>query len=251
MSQIIWLENNNFKFPPADTASTEPDGLLAASERLSPQLVIDAYQRGIFPWYSEGQPVLWWSPNPRCVFYPENFHLSRSFKRTLNSQQFEVRTNTAFKEVMLACAAPRFKTPIIETTTVEATSIEGSNLNEGNDLDNDELGTWITPAMVDVYCQLHETGVAHSIECWHQDKLVGGLYGLVFGDVFFGESMFSKRKDASKVALHHVCTVIKPSLFDAQVYSKHLETLGAEVIERRRFLDHIKTHLALSLKISI
>lgn len=244
MSQIPWLEDNNFRFPEVSSAMTEPDGLLAASEQLTPELVIEAYHRGIFPWYSDGQPVLWWSPNPRCVFYPEKFHISRSFKRTLNSKQFEIRTDTEFKEVMLACAKPRV------TAIKEESDISGIDYDDlENDPENNESGTWITQTMIDVYCQLHDAGYAHSIECWHQDKLVGGMYGLVFGDMFFGESMFSKMKDASKVAMHHLCTIIKPSLLDAQVHSEHLVTLGAEVIDRQRFIDHINSHLDLSLKI--
>ncbi len=219
MSQILWLEDNNFQFPEVETARTEPDGLLTASERLTPELVIEAYHRGIFPWYSEGQPVLWWSPNPRCVLYPEKFHISRSFRRTLNNNPFEIKTDTVFREVMLACARPRIR-----------------------NTEPDEAGTWITQAMLDTYCELHEKGIAHSIECWHKGELVGGMYGLVLGDVFFGESMFSKMKDASKVAMYHVCTTIKPSLIDAQVYSDHLATLGAEEIDRADFIEHIKRH---------
>ncbi len=226
MSKITWLEDNNFQFPGVDAALTEPDGLLAASERLTADLVIQAYRQGIFPWYSDGQPVLWWSPNPRCVLYPEKFHISRSFKRTLNNNPFEIKTDTAFREVMLACAKPR--------TRDEA---------------SDEAGTWITQKMLDVYCQLHESGIAHSIECWHQNQLVGGMYGLVIGDVFFGESMFSKKRDASKVAMFHLCTQIKPSLVDAQVYSEHLATLGAEEINREDFIEHIDTHSDGSLNI--
>jgi len=225
MSQILWLEDTNFQFPNVSTAFEEPDGLLAASERLTPELVIEAYKKGIFPWYSAGQPVLWWSPNPRCVLYPEKFHISRRFKRTLNNNPFELKINTAFKEVMLACAAPRCPAP-------------GSHAEK--DID---AGTWITQTMLEVYCQLHETGVAHSIECWFDDKLVGGMYGLLLGDIFFGESMFSKMNDASKVALFHLCTTIKPFLVDAQVYSKHLETLGAEVIDRQDFVDILRTHI--------
>lgn len=221
MSQIIWLEDNNFKFPDVSTALTEPDGLLVASEKLSPELVIDAYKQGIFPWYSDDQPVLWWSPNPRCVLYPKNFHISRSFKRTLNNSPFEVKTNTSFKEVMLACAEPRA----------------------------DDIGTWITDTMLEVYCQLHEAGIAHSIECWHEDKLVGGMYGLVLGDIFFGESMFSRMKDASKVAVHHVCTTLNPYLIDAQVHSPHLSTLGAIEIDRPQFIDTVNSRLAYSLNI--
>ena len=219
MPQITWLEDNNFKFPDVSTAFTEPDGLLAASELLTPALVIDAYKRGIFPWYSDGQPVLWWSPDPRCVLYPERFHISRSFKRTLNNNPFEIKTNTAFKDVMLACAKPR----------------------------TDDTGTWITQKMLDVYCQLHDAGIAHSVECWHDGELAGGVYGLVLGDIYFGESMFSKKKDASKVAMHHICSTIKPSLIDAQVYSPHLASLGAETIDRGDFIKHIQSHLSLSI----
>ncbi len=226
MLQIHWLEDNHFIFPDVRTALIEPDGLLAASERLTAELVIQAYQQGIFPWYSDGQPVLWWSPNPRCVFYPKKFHISRSFKRTLNNNPFEIKTDTAFRETMLACAKPRAR-----------------------DKAPDEAGTWITQKMLDVYCQLHAAGIAHSIECWHDDKLAGGMYGLTLGDVFFGESMFSKKKDASKVALFHLCTEIKPSLVDAQVYSKHLATLGAEEIERADFVEHIKSHAGGTLNI--
>lgn len=226
MSQIDWLEDRHFKFPDVDNALTEPDGLLAASEKITPALVIEAYQQGIFPWYSDGQPVLWWSPNPRCVLYPDNFHISRSFKRSLNNHPFEIKTNTAFREVMLACAAPR-----------------------ANMEDDENAGTWITQAMLDVYCQLHAAGVAHSIECWHNDRLVGGIYGLILGDIFFGESMFSKMKNASKVAIHHICTRIKPYMIDAQVHSEHLTSLGAQDIARDKFLGIIQAHSNKSLKI--
>lgn len=223
MSQIPWLEDTDFVFPDVSTALAEPDGLLAASQRLTPELVSQAYRRGIFPWYSDGQPVLWWSPDPRCVILPEDFHISRSLRRTLNNSPFEVRTDTAFREVMLACAKPRSNTQ--------------------------EPGTWITHAIVNVYCQLHDQGIAHSVECWNEGQLVGGIYGLVLGDMFFGESMFSQMKDASKVAMHHICTSIRPSIVDAQVYSRHLETLGAVTINRASFIDHIDTHIDFSLNI--
>jgi len=226
MLQIPWLEDTDYKFPDVSTALTEPDGLLVASERLTPELVIDAYTRGIFPWYSDDQPVLWWSPNPRCVLYPEKFHVSRSFKRTLKNNPFEIRTNTAFREVMLSCAESRTDRSRPENT-----------------------GTWITETMLSVYCELHDAGFAHSIECWQHDKLVGGIYGLVLGNIFFGESMFSKRKDASKVAMHHLCTTIKPFVIDAQVYSGHLETLGAEEIDRSEFTKIIRSQLSRPLKI--
>ena len=225
MSPIPWLEDTNFNFPNVSTARTKPDGLLAASERLDPELVLDAYKRGIFPWYSDGQPVLWWSPNPRCVLYPENFHVSRSFKRALKNNPFEIRTNTAFREVMLACAAPRRIKGEIETNT------------------------WINDAILHVYCQLHDTGHAHSIECWHNNQLVGGMYGLVIGDLFFGESMFSKMENASKVAIHYLSQTIRPFFIDVQVHSEHLESLGAETIDRQHFTEMILTHEILSLKI--
>lgn len=221
MSQISLLEDTDYKFPDVSTALTEPDGLLIASELITAELVITAYTKGIFPWYSDDQPVLWWSPNPRCVLYPDKFHVSRSLRRTLNNNPFEIKTNTAFKEVMLSCAKPRA----------------------------DGAGTWITERMLSVYCELHDRGFAHSIECWQQDILVGGMYGLVLDDMFFGESMFSKKKDASKVAMHYLCTSIKPFLVDAQVYSEHLETLGAEEIERSDFTDIIVSRLDKHLTI--
>ncbi len=221
MSQITWLEDTDYRFPDVSSALTEPDGLLIASELITAELVITAYTKGIFPWYSDDQPVLWWSPNPRCVLYPDKFHVSRSLRRTLNNNPFEIKTNTAFKEVMLACAKPRA----------------------------DGAGTWITERMLSVYCELHDRGFAHSIECWQQDVLVGGMYGLVLGDMFFGESMFSKKKDASKVAMHYLCTSIKPFIVDAQVYSEHLESLGAEEIERSDFTDIILTRLDKHLTI--
>ncbi len=221
MSQITWLEDTDYRFPDVSSALTEPDGLLIASELITAELVITAYTKGIFPWYSDDQPVLWWSPNPRCVLYPDKFHVSRSLRRTLNNNPFEIKTNTAFKEVMQACAKPR----------------------------TDDAGTWITERMLSVYCELHDRGFAHSIECWQQDVLVGGIYGLVLGDMFFGESMFSKKKDASKVAMHYLCTSIKPFIVDAQVYSEHLESLGAEQIDRSDFTDIIISRMANHLDI--
>ena len=226
MLQIPWLEDNHFRFPDVSTALTEPDGLLAVSETLNPELVIQAYKLGIFPWYSDGQPVLWWSPDPRCVLFPENFHVSRSFKRRLKQHPFEIKTNTCFRDVMLACAAPREDPAETETP-----------------------GTWITDAMLKVYNQLHEAGIAHSIECWHNDRLVGGMYGLILGDIFFGESMFSLEPDASKVAMFHLCTKIKPFLLDAQVHSQHLETMGAEEIDRAEFTRLVSSHLGFSLNV--
>lgn len=216
---IPWLENCNFIFPDAETAMTDPDGLLAASQILSPELILEAYKHGIFPWYSDDQPVLWWSPNPRCVFTPGSFHVSRSFKRTLNKKPYTIKTNTAFREVMLACAEPR------------------------KDNCEDNVGTWISQEIIENYSLLHEMGYAHSIECWHQEKLIGGMYGLMIDNIFFGESMFSKMKDASKVAMHYVCTEIKPILLDAQVKSDHLMRMGAQTISRLEFISILNEHI--------
>ncbi|MDT8282369.1 MAG: leucyl/phenylalanyl-tRNA--protein transferase [Gammaproteobacteria bacterium] len=225
MSQIPWLEDTQFKFPDVNTALDEPDGLLAVSEKLSPELVIQAYRQGIFPWYSDGQPVLWWSPDPRCILYPEKFHISHSFQRALNNTSIEIKTDTVFREVMLACAAPR--------------KIKGVS----------ESRTWITDVMLDVYCQLHQQGFAHSIECWDNNRLVGGMYGLILGDIFFGESMFSRQKNASKMSIHYLCKNIKPFLLDTQVYSEHLASLGAEEIDRNEFTDLITSRQDASLHI--
>ena len=220
---MYWLEENGFRFPDVEHALLDPNGLLAVSLTLTPELVVDAYERGIFPWYSEGQPVLWWSPDPRCVLFPDKFHVSRSFRRTLNNNPFEIRTDTAFRQVMLACAEPR----------------------------KDEAGTWITDAMLEVYCRLHEQGIGHSFECWYEDELVGGIYGLILGDMFFGESMFSRMQDASKVAMHHICTRVRPYLVDAQVRSEHLISLGAEEIERQLFTEIVQKRLNNKLDLDI
>ncbi|MGB5398357.1 MAG: leucyl/phenylalanyl-tRNA--protein transferase [Gammaproteobacteria bacterium] len=214
---IIWLPDEfSGVFPSTRLALLEPDGLLAAGGNLKPATILQAYSQGIFPWYSDDQPILWWSPNPRCVLLPQKFHISRSFRRTLNKQPFEIRVDTAFRDVMLACAESR----------------------------PDQESTWITDEMLDAYCSLHDMGYAHSVECWQSNRLVGGIYGLQLGAVFFGESMFSRMKDASKVALHHVCSVIKPALLDAQVYSPHLESLGAELIEREDFIRLLQAHIS-------
>jgi leucyl/phenylalanyl-tRNA--protein transferase len=215
MSSIVWLEDNNYEFPPVEQALTEPDGLLAAGGLLSPEILLKAYRQGIFPWYSEGQPILWWSPDPRCVLFPKQLKISRSLRKTLNKKMFEVRQDTAFREVMLNCARPR----------------------------KDDAGTWITREMLQAYCRMHELGYAHSVECWQNEKLVGGLYGMAIGSMFFGESMFSHSTDASKVALEYLCNTMKPKLIDVQVYSKHMESLGAELIPRARFIQLLKNYL--------
>jgi len=211
MSSIVWLEDNNYEFPPVEQALTEPDGLLAAGGSLTPELLLKAYSHGIFPWYSEGQPILWWSPDPRCVLFPEKLKITRSLKKTLRKNLFTIKQDTAFREVMLNCAKPR----------------------------KDDAGTWITHNMLEAYCHMHELGYAHSIECWQEDELAGGLYGIAIGGMFFGESMFSKKADASKVALEYLCNTVKPKLIDVQVYSRHMERLGAEMIPRAQFIEYL------------
>lgn len=206
---IIWLPDDfSGPFPSPRLSMLDPDGLLAAGGNLRPATILQAYSQGIFPWYSGNQPILWWSPDPRCVLFPEKFHVSRSLRRTLNRQPYDIRIDTAYRDVMLACAEPR----------------------------PDQNGTWITDEMLDAYCTLHAMGFAHSVECWRDNCLVGGIYGLTLGNIFFGESMFSRMKDASKVAMHYICTEIKPALIDAQVYSPHLGTLGAELVDRENYI---------------
>lgn len=213
---IIWLAPNfEGPFPSPALALIDPDGLLAAGGNLEVKTLLQAYSQGIFPWYSDGQPILWWSPNPRCVLYPEKFHISRSFKRTLNKNPFEIRTNTAFREVMIACAQPRL----------------------------DQPETWIMPEMIEAYDSLFLQGKALSVECWYENKLVGGIYGVKLGNIFYGESMFSKMKDASKVAIHHICNTIKPHMIDVQVYSSHMESLGANMIDREDFICELEKHI--------
>ena len=196
MIQLHWLEPDpDSPFPPLSKALKDPDGLLAAGGDLSPRRLLNAYQHGIFPWYSEGEPILWWSPDPRCVLFPDKLKVSRSLRKTLNKKLFEVRMDTAFAEVMSACAEPR----------------------------PDQSGTWITFDMFQAYVQMHELGYAHSVECWQDGELVGGLYGMAIGKVFFGESMFSRVSDASKVALYHLCQHLKThgfELIDSQVHTK-------------------------------
>ncbi|MDX1654711.1 MAG: leucyl/phenylalanyl-tRNA--protein transferase, partial [Candidatus Competibacteraceae bacterium] len=174
MTVLSWLDPHDDRqpFPHPETALEEPDGLLAVGGSLSPVRLLSAYRQGIFPWYSAGQPILWWSPNPRTVLFPERFHCSRSLRKTLRQQRFQVTLDRAFEQVVYQAAQPR----------------------------RDQTGTWITPAMARAYTHLHTLGYAHSVESWYQGELVGGLYGVALGRVFYGESMFSRMSDASKVA---------------------------------------------------
>lgn len=197
-------------FPDIDDALTEPDGLLAAGGDLDEARLLAAYAKGIFPWYEDGQPVLWWSPNPRCVLRPERFHLSRRTQRALRGAGYTVTFNRDFRQVVEHCAEPR--------------SAQG--------------GTWITAEMMTAYQELHEQGWAHSVEIRAGDALAGGLYGIGIGRIFFGESMFSRGDDGSKAALLALCRELAAHdvpMLDCQVESPHLLSLGAERLERQAF----------------
>jgi leucyl/phenylalanyl-tRNA--protein transferase len=215
---ITWLKHDT-PFPFVEKALASPNGLLAAGEDLSPERILDAYSRGIFPWYSEGEPVLWWSPNPRMVLFPDELKISRSLSKAVSSSKFEIRIDTAFRRVMEACAKPR----------------------------PGQLGTWIVPELIDTYFRLHEMGFAHSVESWLPGdaggELVGGLYGMALGKVFFGESMFARQTDASKVAMVALVKKLKGDgfeLIDCQQETKHLASLGARPIARTEFTQRLK-----------
>lgn len=198
------------EFPPTDLALTEPNGLLAVGGDLSVDRLIAAYRRGIFPWYSAGQPLLWWSPDPRAVLFPGQVHISRSMARTLRQRRFEITCDQAFEAVIAGCAEPR----------------------------NDDDGTWITKAMAHAYTLLHQQGIAHSIECWREGQLCGGLYGVALGRMFFAESMFSRHRDASKAALISLAGHLQAwnfALIDCQVSNPHLVSLGATTVSRANF----------------
>ena len=207
---LSWL-NPDDPFPPLSAALAEPNGLLAAGGDLTPERLIAAYRRGIFPWYSAGQPILWWSPDPRMVLYVAEFRTSRSLAKRVRRHDFEVRVDTAFRDVIENCAlTPR----------------------EG------QRGTWITPDMADAYCELHRRGFAHSVESWQGGRLCGGLYGMALGRVFFGESMFAWETDASKVALVHLMALLRTQgvpLVDCQQETAHLRSFGARPIPRAAF----------------
>ena len=211
---IPWLTRTN-SFPPVETALTEPNGLLAAGGDLSAERLLAAYRLGIFPWYSPGEPLLWWSPDPRMVLYPGEVKISRSLARSLKRPDYEVRLDSAFARIIAACAEPR----------------------------EDGAGTWINAEMRSAYQRLHQLGYAHSVETWvgreDQKALVGGLYGVAIGRVFFGESMFSRVSDASKVALAHLCRLLERRGFvviDCQMTTAHLVSLGAREIPRQEFV---------------
>ena len=213
---IVWLSERDSPdaFPSVDRALREPDGLLAAGGDLSPQRLLAAYRRGIFPWYSRGQPILWWCPDPRAVLFPERLKVSRSLAKSIRNRGFVTEVDTAFREVIRTCGS--------------------AELRPG--------GTWLSPEMRAAYFKLHRAGYAHSVETWLDGKLVGGLYGVALGRAFFGESMFSTERDASKVALHRLCTELVArgvDLIDCQMATPHLMSLGAELVPRPQFIHRL------------
>ena len=202
-----------YTFPPLEAAS--PEGLLAVGGDLNPDRLLSAYRQGVFPWFSDGQPILWWSPNPRAILYPADLHISRSLRKSLRTQGFEVTADRAFDDVIQRCAESR----------------------------NAREGTWITSGMQEAYCTLHRMGYAHSVETWQNGQLVGGLYGLAIGKAFFGESMFSHVTDASKTALVALAASLTAGgyhFIDCQVVSEHLNSLGAKAVPRYRFSSELK-----------
>ncbi len=207
-----WIDPDSpdIYFPDVELALVEPDGLLAVGGDLEPERLLYAYRNGIFPWYGPDQPILWWSPDPRLVLFPGQLHISRSLARTLRRRHFTVTLDTAFEQVIRECAAPRAG----------------------------QAGTWITPEMQAAYIRMHKLGHAHSVECWQQGRLVGGLYGVAMGRVFFGESMFTRVADASKVGFVTLVRQLQRRnyrLIDCQVHTGHLESLGAIMLPRREF----------------
>lgn len=208
-------------FPDVERARHDPNGLLCMGGNLDPQTILTAYSRGIFPWYSAGQPILWWSPDPRMALLPSEFKLSKSLAKTIRANKFEVRFNTAFASVISACSKPR----------------------------SQQSGTWILPAMQAAYIALHQIGFAHSAEAWRDGKLVGGLYGIALGRVFYGESMFARETDASKVAFAAIVEKLTRDgfqLIDCQQETKHLASFGAHPIPRKEFTQRLQELITLN-----
>lgn len=218
MQGPFWLDDDpEGPFPPLHYALEEPNGLLAVGGDLTPQRLLSAYRQGIFPWYSEGDPILWWSPNPRAVLFREELHIPRSLKKKIRQRPYEVTLNHDFIGVVKGCAAPRKEA--------------------------EPSGTWITAEMQQGYLELHRLGYAHSVECWEGSTLVGGLYGVAIGGLFCAESMFHRSSDASKIALVTLLTQLMGEqirLMDIQMISPHLQRLGAREISRERYIEQIK-----------
>ncbi len=215
---LTWLQRDDLSFPPLEKAMREPNGLLAAGGDLSPERLLAAYRHGCFPWYQEGQPLLWWSPDPRTVLFPEELHVSRSLRKTLRQETFTVTFDRAFQAVIEGCAGPRRYAD----------------------------GTWITTPMQNAYLALHRLGVAHSVEVWQDGRLVGGLYGLAMGQLFFGESMFSRATDASKVGFVTLVERLRDwgfKLIDCQMPTQHLASFGARAIPREAFAEALSRYL--------
>ncbi|MFP3342012.1 leucyl/phenylalanyl-tRNA--protein transferase [Halomonas sp. SIMBA_159] len=215
---LPWLSSPHPYFPSTEQALESPNGLLAAGGELTPAWLVNAYRKGIFPWYSDDDPILWWSPDPRMILLPAQFKRRRSLAKRLRHGGFSVTIDQQFSKVIEACAAPR----------------------------NDEPGTWINPDMQRAYQRLHELGIAHSIEVHRGGELVGGLYGLAMGPVFFGESMFSRQPDASKIALAHLAGAMQRhggELIDCQMHTPHLESLGATTVARSTFINYLEQWL--------
>lgn len=222
MNVPYWLppDDPDTPFPDVGHALRDPDGLLAVGGGLEPERLLNAYRQGIFPWYNDGEPIMWWSPDPRMVLYPDELKVSRSLRKTLKKTSLDVTLDTAFAAVVEACAGPR----------------------------RNQDGTWITRDMQLAYRRLHEHGHAHSCEVWHDGRLVGGLYGVAIGRAFFGESMFSHMTDASKVALVRLARQLSAwgfRIIDCQVYTSHLARLGARLIPRASFVSQLATACAL------
>jgi leucyl/phenylalanyl-tRNA---protein transferase len=221
MSGIAWLQRTDLPgaLPPTSRALREPNGLLAVGGALTPDWLTHAYRHGVFPWYSAEQPILWWAPDPRAVLVPAEFRISHSLARSIRNRGYETRIDTAFGAVVEACAGPR----------------------------RGGAGTWITDEMRDAYVALHLCGLAHSIEAWQGDRLVGGLYGVAIGRVFFGESMFTRERDASKVALARLaqeCLRLDVALIDCQLPSRHLSSLGSRNLARSEFESELAVLIA-------
>lgn len=210
---IPWLASGD-PFPSSDKALQQPNGLLAAGGDLSPARLIEAYSSGIFPWFNAGEPILWWSPDPRMVLFPAELKVSRSLKKVIRNREYEVRLDSAFTQVMQGCAQPR----------------------------SGQHGTWITPLMIEAYTRLHNMGIAHSAETWIDGELAGGLYGVALGRMFYGESMFATVSDASKIAFVHLVWQLKRwgfGMIDCQMKTAHLARFGAVEIPRHDFIRRV------------